>query len=223
MAFYPIMIDLSGKKAVVIGGGMVAQRKVETLLEYGAEVHLISRELTPLLEDYVGDGRVRLVGRELEGSEFEGASIAIIATNDPHMNRRAAGIARERGVFVNVVDQPSDCDFIVPSILRRGDLIIAVSTSGRSPALAKRIRERLASQFGDEYGDFLRLMGHIREEVLSRGLAQEENSRIFHELVDSPIIEAVGREDWPEVASNLERILRMRFSVDEIINYLKSE
>ena len=222
MSYYPIMIDLSGKKAVVLGGGMVAQRKVETLLEYGAEVHLISREMTPLLENYAREGRVRLVGKELEGGEFDGASIAVIATDDPHLNRRAADIARGQGVLVNVADQPSDCDFIVPSILRRGDLIIAVSTSGRSPALAKRIRERLTAQFGDEYGDFLSLMGHIRKEILSRGLTQEENSRIFHELVNSPIIEAIAREDWQEIVSNLERILRMRFSVDEVTDLIRT-
>ena len=103
------------------------------------------------------------------------------------------------------------------------DLIISISTSGKSPALAKRIRKQLNLQFGREYGEFLLLMGRIRKEVLAKGLSQEENSRIFHELVDSPILDALREKNWDEVASNLGRILKMRLSTDDISEYLEAE
>ena len=221
MSYYPILLDLKGQKVIVAGGGSVAQRKIETLLDYGANVHVISRQLTPDLQRYSEERRINFLGKEFTGNELQGAFLVIAATDDPLLNREVSEIAMEMGILVNVVDQPSDCTFIVPSMIKRGDLLIAVSTSGKSPALAKKVREKLAEQFGDEYEGFLLLMGRLRNEILSKGLSQEENSRIFHELVDSPIIEAIGRGDWKEIALILNRILQTQFSVDDVINLSK--
>ncbi|MDB9822885.1 bifunctional precorrin-2 dehydrogenase/sirohydrochlorin ferrochelatase [Deltaproteobacteria bacterium] len=223
MSYYPILVDLKGKKAVVVGGGIVAQRKIEALLECGADVYVISPALTPELQKHLEEEKITLQGREFSRDYIQGAFLVIAATDDPELNHRVSEFAREKGVLVNAVDQPSDCDFIVPSVIRRGDLLIAASTSGKSPAMAKRIREKLSSQFGNEYADFLVLMGRIRKDVLSRGLSQDENSRIFHELVDSNIIESIRRKDWKEVASDLERILGMRISPENVIDYIKAE
>ncbi len=221
MSYYPILTDLKGKKVIVAGGGPVAQRKIETLLEYGAVVGVIARQLTPSLSRYVKEQKVNLLGQEFKDSHLNGVFMVMAATDDHTLNRQISLSARKKGLLINAVDQPSECNFIVPSILRRGDLSIAISTSGKSPALAKRIREDLEKQYGDEYEILLILMGRLRKEILSRGLSQDENSRMFHRIVDSHILEAIGRKDWMEVASILNKILQIQLSSDDVIMYLK--
>ena len=130
--------------------------------------------------------------------------------------------AKKNGILINAVDQPSDCTFIVPSIIKRGDLLIAISTSGKSPALAKKIRNDLETKFGKGYKEFLALMGVVRKKVLEMGLPQEENSRIFHELVDSSILEAIKEQDIDRITSTLNRILQQRLSSCEVKEYLKA-
>ncbi|NIR13393.1 MAG: bifunctional precorrin-2 dehydrogenase/sirohydrochlorin ferrochelatase [Desulfobacterales bacterium] len=223
MSYYPVLIQLDGKKVLVVGGGTVAERKIETLLEYGAEVRVISRELSPRLRSYSEGGKIGFLGQEFNEDCLEEAFMVIAATDDPLLNHQVSEKAKEKGLLVNAVDQPSDCNFILPSVLRRGDLLIAVSTSGKSPALAKKVREALEERFGDEYGSFLILMGRLREEILSQGLSQGENRRIFNELVNSPILEAIGKKDWNGVAKILNGIIPGRLSSKDVINYLKVE
>ena len=126
--------------------------------------------------------------------------------------------ARDRGLLVNAVDQPADCTFIVPAIVKRGDLLIAISTSGKSPALAKRVRKDLEARFGNEYADFLVLMGELLGALLSLGLPQEENSRIFHEIVDSTILNALTQRDRDTVAAVLGRILPSELNLESILD-----
>ena len=201
----------------------MAERKIETLLQYGAEVQVISREMTPRLRRYSEGGKIGFLGQEFNEDCLEEAFMVIAATDDPRLNHQVSEKAKEKGLLVNAVDQPSDCNFILPSVLRRGDLLIAVSTSGKSPALAKKLREALEERFGDEYGSFLVLMGRLREEILSQSLSQDENRRIFNELVNSPILEAIGRQDWNGVATILNGIIPGRLSSKDVINYLKVE
>ncbi|MDY7038767.1 MAG: NAD(P)-dependent oxidoreductase, partial [Thermodesulfobacteriota bacterium] len=134
----------------------------------------------------------------------------------PILNHHISEGAKKRGLLINVVDQPSDCNFIVPSILRRGDFLISVSTSGKSPALSKKVRVELEKDFGSEYGSFLILMGHLRKEILGKGLSSDEKRRIFHELVHSIILDAIGRKDWNEVAIIINKILQTHFSQEDI-------
>ena len=141
----------------------------------------------------------------------------IAATDDEKLNREISVKARERGLLINAVDQPEDCNFIVPSIVRKGDLIIAISTSGRSPALAKKVRKDLEGRFGPEYGQFLVLMGLLREEILSRGLPQEENGRLFAEVVDSGILEALSAGDWEEARACLRQVLENDPALEPIL------
>jgi precorrin-2 dehydrogenase/sirohydrochlorin ferrochelatase len=223
MSYYPVLIQLDGKKVLVVGGGTVAQRKIETLLEYGAVVQVISQELTPRLRKFSDEGKIGFLGQEFNEDCLEEAFLVIAATDDPRLNHQVSEKAREKGLLVNAVDQPSDCNFILPSVLRRGDLLIAVSTSGKSPALAKKVREALEERFGNEYGSFLVLMGRLREEILSQRLSQGENRKIFNELVNSPILEAIGREDWNGVATILKGIIPRQLSSRDVINYLKGE
>lgn len=223
MSYYPVLIHLDGEKVVVVGGGPVAERKIETLLEYGADVQVVSRDLTPRLRKYSEGGTIGFLGQEFNEDCLEEAFMVIAATDNPRLNHQVSKKAKEKGLLVNAVDQPSDCNFIVPSILRRGDFLIAVSTSGKSPALAKKVREELEERFGNEYESLLILMGRIREEILSQRLSQDENRRIFHELVNAPVLEAIARKDWNGVAMILNGIIPGRVTSKDVINYLKVE
>ena len=151
MSYYPVFLQLEDKIALVVGGGKVAQRKVETLLRCGASIHIISKVLTDKLKRLINSSDVRFLGEEMRDEFLDDAFIVIAATDDKKLNSEVSLRARNRGLLVNAVDQPADCNFIVPSIVRKGDLSIAISTSGKSPALAKRIRKELDGQFGNEY------------------------------------------------------------------------
>ena len=223
MSYYPVLIHIEGKKVIVVGGGTVAERKIETLLEYGAVVHVVSRDLTPQLRKYSEKGTIGFLGQEFNEACLEEAFMVIAATDDPILNHQVSEKAKERGLLVNAVDQPSDCNFIVPSILRRGDLQIAVSTSGKSPALAKKVREALEERFGNEYESLLILMGQLREEILSQRFSGEEKKRIFHDLINSPILEAIARKDWKEVSVILNGIIPGQLSPEDVITLLKVE
>jgi precorrin-2 dehydrogenase/sirohydrochlorin ferrochelatase len=218
MSYYPVFLQLEDKIALVVGGGRVAQRKVETLLKCGAVIHIISRVLTDKLKELIDSNEVRLLGEEMRDEFLDDVFIVIAATDDKELNSRVSETARNRGLLVNAVDQPADCNFIVPSIVRKGDLSIAISTSGKSPALAKKIRKELDGQFGNEYETFLNLMGGLRKEVLAMGLSQEENGRIFHEIVDGGIIEALARNDLAKVESSLARILPQEINIRKLLS-----
>jgi precorrin-2 dehydrogenase/sirohydrochlorin ferrochelatase len=216
MSYYPVFLQLEGMTALVVGGGGVARRKVETLLAFGAKVSIVSRELAPELKRLIDNGEIRFLGAEMEDRFFDDVSLVIAATDDAGLNHQVSEGARSRGLLVNAVDQPADCTFIVPSIVRKGDLMIAISTSGKSPALSKKIRKRLEAQFGDEYADFLSLMGGLRKGLLTMGLPQPENSRMFHEIVESGIIEALARGDRETVAATLKQILPAGMDIGSI-------
>jgi len=207
MSYYPVFLQLEGTSALVVGGGDVAQRKVETLLSYGASISIVSRELAPELKKRVENGSVRFLGRKMADAFFDGVFLVIAATDDPELNHRVSQGAQSRGILVNAVDQPADCTFIVPSIVQRGDLMIAISTSGKSPAFAKKIRKELETEFGPEYAAFLTLMGELRSALLGRGRPQEENSRIFHAVVASDILSALAQNDMKAVSERLGQIL----------------
>jgi precorrin-2 dehydrogenase/sirohydrochlorin ferrochelatase len=207
MGYYPIFLKLDGVAALVVGGGRVAERKVETLIEYGASITIISSELTDKLNALVDNGSIFWIGKEFEDHHLDDATLVFAATDDSLLNHQVSQGAIKRGLLVNAVDQPADCSFIVPSIVRRKDLAIAISTSGKSPALAKAIRRQLESQFGKEYEPFLDLMGRLRKEVLLAGFSQEENSRIFNEIVDSDVLKAFAEDDRQRVETELRRIL----------------
>ncbi len=207
MSYYPIFLELEGKIALVFGGGKVAERKIETLLEYGAIIRIISRRLTKKLKSLVESGEIQHIGEDFRDIHLDNAFLVIAATDDKQLNHKISKSARNRGLLINVVDQLSDCDFIVPSIVRRGDLLIAISTSGKSPALAKKIRKKLDTQFGNEYKTFLILMGSLRKEILSMGLSNEENSRIFHEIVNTDILKCLAQKNFVKAESVLNQIL----------------
>lgn len=221
--FYPILVDLRGKKALVVGGGKVAQRKIETLLEHGVTVRVVAKELTASLEELRCAGRIEFLGEEFSETFVDGVFIVFAATDDAPLNRRVSRAAQRRSLLVNAVDQPADCNFIVPSVLSRGDLVIAVSTSGKSPAFAKKVRVELEQSFGEEYGLFLNLMGNLRKEILRLGLSQEENKSTFEDLVTSDLLTAIREKNWNLASRIIEKILGRPVSEDQMLDFLEAE
>jgi precorrin-2 dehydrogenase / sirohydrochlorin ferrochelatase len=205
--YYPLFFDLEGKGVLVVGGGEVARRKVETLLDYDACISIVSRDLDGTIKGWVDHGKVRYLGSEFRDEFLRDMWVVIAATNDKKLNHRVSESARKKGLLVNAVDQPEDCNFIVPSIIHRGDLVIAVSTSGKSPALAKKIRRELEDQFGEEYARFLIFMGRLRKEILARGHSQKENQVLFQAVVDSPLLDALAASDRKRIHTILREIL----------------
>ena len=221
--FYPILVDLHGKRALVVGGGKVAQRKIETLLEHGASVQVVARELTATLKALRKDEEIECLGDEFSEAFLEGTFLVFAATDDASLNRRVSQAAQQRGLLVNAVDQPADCNFIVPSVLSRGDLLIAVSTSGKSPAFARKVRIELERHFGEEYGFFLNLMGNLRKEILRLGLSQEENKSAFEDLVYSDLLQTIRRKEWDAASQIIEKVLGRPVPKNQILNFLKAE
>lgn len=171
----------------MIGGGRVAERKVAGLLEAGARVKVIAPEVTEELSRLAEEGRIELELRPYRRGDLRGAFLVIAATDDPQVQEEVFAEAEEERIFCNVVDRPALCSFIVPSVVKRGRLQLAISTSGASPALARRLREQLEEQFGPEYEEYLELMARWRQEILARGLSEEEKRQIFNQLVLAPI------------------------------------
>ena len=168
MSYYPVFLDIKEKRCVVIGGGNVALRKVNMLLDHTAGVEIISPELCSELSQLVTEGKVKAIQREYEPSDLDGAFLVVAATADSETNEQVAKEATERGILINVVDVPKLSNFIVPSYLRRGDVTIAVSTGGKSPALARKIRTELEQSFGDEYATLASLADEVRSELRQR-------------------------------------------------------
>ena len=205
--YYPAFIDIENKKVLVAGGGQVARRKIETFIEFGAKVNVISIGLCPELEQLSKNGLINFLGSEFYESYLDGILIVVAATDDKEFNRRLSISAKKRGILVNAVDQPEDCSFIVPSIVRRGSLLIAVSTCGKSPALAKKIRSDIEVLYDDSYSIYLELLGNLRKAILSCGLPQAITFDIFKLLVNSNILDCIRMKNDDGIIKILETIL----------------
>ena len=193
MKYYPIFVRVVGRECLVIGGGAVAARKVESLVNAGAAVTVISPELPPEITDLAAAGQVTHHRRCYQRGDLRGFFLAYAVTADVAVQTQIAAEATAAGVLLNVVDVPQLCTFIVPSVMKRGDLVIATSTSGTSPALARRIRQDLEHSFGPEYDAALRLLGRLRESFRARGVPAVERQRMFGTLVDSELIDYLRR------------------------------
>jgi siroheme synthase-like protein len=200
--YYPIFLNIKGRKCVVVGGGQVALRKVNALLNHGANVEVISAEPCQELGMLAERGKVHLLSRDYAHGDLVGALIAIAATDNGKTNEEVAREAKGRGTLINVVDDPHRSDFIVPSYLSRGDVAIAVSTGGRSPALARKIRANLEKDFGAEYASLALLVSEVRSELKRRGITVE--SEDWQEVLDlGSLINMVQAGRTEEVRADL--------------------
>ena len=204
--FYPVFIELRNRPVLVVGGGPVAQRKVESLLEAGAAVTVVSPEVTAVLQEHSVRGEIRLHLRRFLESDLDGLVLAISATDDVSLQKEVASLAASKKVLVNTVDHPALCDFIVPAVVRRGEVVIAISTSGASPALAAALRARIDGILTEEAARTAKLLGSIRAEVHERFADGDARKKVFAKILDSGIVDWIGECDD---ATALERVREM--------------
>jgi len=224
MRYYPMFVSLAGRSCLVVGAGQVGLRKIRSLLECAPRYLTIIEPGEPsqtLLELAELPG-VSLLLRPFAESDLDGVFLAIAATSRPEVNRRVAGLCRERGILCNVIDLPEEGDFIVPSCVCRGDLTLAVSTGGDSPALTKLVRKDLQDRFGEEYAGFLLLMSRLRPRVLALGWKTEANSELFRALAGSRLLEALRQGDAEMARAELTALLppELHYLIAELLDGL---
>jgi precorrin-2 dehydrogenase / sirohydrochlorin ferrochelatase len=203
MGYIPIFLDVTGRKCVVIGGGDVAARKVESLLEAGAHVTVVSPRLSRALETIVARGLSAYMARDYRRGDISGCALVYAATDDPKLQREVSAEAHALGIPINVADVPELCTFIAPALVKRGALQIAISTSGASPAFAARLRRSLEVQFGAEYALTLEMLRAARERMHAGEIEPAERMRRLIDLANSALPDAIAAGD----VAAIERIL----------------
>jgi precorrin-2 dehydrogenase/sirohydrochlorin ferrochelatase len=216
--YYPVCLDIREKRCVVVGGGDVAERKIFRLLECGAVVTVVSRKLTAALMNMVVQGKLNHRDDDYDPQYLAGAFLVIGATDREEVNDRIAADCRARGVMVNIVDDPGRCDFILPSLVNRGSLSIAVSTEGKSPALARKLRKELSEQFGPEYEGYLELLGWLRERIIAAGRPADDNRDIFTALVNSPLHGHFNAGRWQEAEQTIHALTDQKIDLTTFRN-----
>ena len=207
MKTYPLFANLIDQPCLVVGGGAVGERKVEDLRSAGARVTVVAPKLTPHLAALAGAGEIRHLAQDFRPEHVAGMALVLAATDDPEVNAKVSAAAQAASIWVNVADAPEFCTFIVPAQVRRGDLTVAISTGGASPALARKLRQELEQRFGPEYAPYLALLKAVRSRLLADRRGVPDNARLFHLLVDSPLLEAVARGDRAQIVGLLTEIL----------------
>jgi precorrin-2 dehydrogenase/sirohydrochlorin ferrochelatase len=193
MSLFPMFVKLAGRDCLVVGAGRVAQTKIASLLAAGASVRVVAPQATRQVMEWARANTVRWLTRPFEPADLDGAFLAIAATSSSDLNELVFRECQRRGVLCNVVDDPPRCDFYYPAVVRRGELQIAVSTGGHSPALAQRLRRELEEQFGAEYGSWLESIGNARRMLLASRLDPRRRRRLLKQLASRESFEAITR------------------------------
>jgi precorrin-2 dehydrogenase/sirohydrochlorin ferrochelatase len=196
-ALFPMFLKLTGRSCLVVGAGLIGEAKLVQLLTTGAQIRVVAPEATAVVQQWANEGKIRWERRTFDERHLEGVFLVIVCTSSSSLNSRIFYAAKRHGVLCNVVDAPDLCDFYYPALVRRGDLQIAISTSGRSPALAARIREQLEAQFGPEYEGLLRRLGAIRARLFSRNTDPELRRNILRRIA--------GRKSSNRILERLSR------------------
>lgn len=217
MRYYPVNLDIRGRACLVVGGGRVGARKVDTLLKCGAIVTVVSPEATSPLARLAEAGRIVLERREYRSSDVKGQFLVIGATDDERLNRQIHADAERLNLLCNIADRPEICNFILPAIVRRGDFMMAISTAGKSPAFAKHMRRRLEAQFGPEYGVLLDLMGAIRQKLLAEAHEPEAHKPLFERLIDGDLLELVKTGEKDRIDRLLEEVLGPGYRYEQLM------
>jgi len=219
MQYYPIFLDIKGRNCLVVGGGDVGTRKVEMLLKCGALVTVVSIDATETLKRLSEDQRITLVTRAYRSSDLDSRFLIIGATNDEGLNQQLSMAAEKRNLLYNIADRPAACNFVLPAIVQQGDLVLAISTSGKSPAFAKKLRKDLEKQFGKAYAVFLDLMGAIRGRLLLEKHAPEQHKPLFQKIIHSDIISWIENRQFKEIDRLLFDVLGPGYAVDELLKH----
>ena len=217
MKYYPVHLDINNRQVLVVGGGGVGTRKVRTLLSCGARVTVVSLEASRQLRELATSGEIILKERSYRSDDLSGMFLVIGATNDEKLNGQISSDADRLNTLCNIADRPEVCNFILPSIVHRDDLVITISTSGKSPALAKKLRKALENQFGEEYGQLLRLMGAIRKKLLQQAHEPEAHKPIFEQLLNSDLLGMLQENKIDDINALLFDILGEGFKFEELI------
>jgi len=206
---YPVYLVLKDKPVAVIGGGKVAERKIIGLLDTGAKITVVAPRITGGIRSLAGAGRLRLEQRSMVESDLAGKAVVFVATDSDELNRHVTSLARASGALVNCVDTPEVCDFFVPAFFRRGSLSFAIATGGKIPALAKRIREKLQSIFGEEYAEYVEVLALGRRkiiEALPEGDAKKRE--LIEKLIDGDLLSLLKEGKKTEALDFVEDFLQ---------------
>ena len=201
VAYYPIFVEMAGRKTLVVGGGKVAQEKIGGLLAAGAAITVVAPALTPQLQSLVDAGTIAYEAHEYRDGDLEGYEVCFVATDDGAVNAAVAAEGKRAGIWVNAADDPANCDFILPSVVRQGEVVVAASTGGASPALARRLREDLTAFLSDDYEPLAELLREVRADVRTRNLT-------------------VDAETWQSAIDGRFRALVAQRRIDEARAYL---
>jgi siroheme synthase-like protein len=187
MSLFPIFLKLEGRACLVVGAGRVAETKIDSLLAAGAAIRVVAPRAEALVRGWAERGSIAWAERDFVDSDLDGAALVIAATSSNQVNQRVFRAAQERKVWCNAVDDPPNCDFFYGAVVRRGDLQIAISTAGQSPALAQRLRAMLESQFPPQYAAWVDQLGKARARLFSSAIEPEERRRRLHRMVSHPV------------------------------------
>lgn len=207
--YYPVNLVLENKICVVAGAGVVAERKVRRLLECGALVSVISPKITPGLKRLAENKQIAFKKKEVDIKDLNGAYLVIAATQDRKINSFISSYCRKKNILINVVDFPQECNFILPSIVRRGSLTISISTDGISPALAKKIRQDLENKFGAEYAKLLRILKKVRPLAIKKIKGARARKDFFQKLLTPEILSLLKKDKEKQVKEIAKNVLEM--------------
>ncbi len=217
MRYYPVNLDIKNQDCLVVGGGAVAFRKAKTLADCGAAVTVVSPEFCDEFQEFKKKLGLRLIQRRYRASDLNKKFLVIGATDDEAINRRISANAKQKNILCNIADLPDACNFILPAVVEREDLVIAVSTSGKSPALAKKLRKELEKKFGDEYARLLKLMGAVRKKLLKTAHAPEAHKSLFEKMIDSGLLEMIEKNQKDEINRLLSDLLGPGYDYDRLM------
>jgi precorrin-2 dehydrogenase/sirohydrochlorin ferrochelatase len=206
MTLFPMFMKLEGRSCLVVGAGSVGEPKIKSLIEAGASVRVVALRATAAVAEWAESDAISWEAREFKSADLDGIFLIIAATNNRDLNAAIFHEARRRNILCNVVDDPEFCDFYYPALVRRGDLQLAISTNGHSPALAQRIRRELEIQFGPEYGEWLEQLGRARQELFASKINPEQRRRLLHELASREAFKKASEADFNIDPSNLEKL-----------------
>jgi precorrin-2 dehydrogenase/sirohydrochlorin ferrochelatase len=205
---YPIFLEVTGARCVVVGGGPVARRKAQALLAAGASVTVVAPEATAEIEELGAGSKLEWLAERYQAAHLDGARLVFAATDDAALNKQIAADARSRGALVNVAEPPEAGDFQVPAAIKRGDICVAISTGGLSPALARKLRETLESVIGEEYGTLARWLGEIRPEVERQIRAQNKRQRVYEAILDADVLALLRDGKTEQARQRCEEIVK---------------